>query len=72
MEEDKQPRMTTLKRLYEDMSTAPSKISMGHTTQKMEVADSMFETPKAKKMAKGGCCRGDGIAQRGKTRGRMV
>jgi hypothetical protein len=73
MEEDQQPKMTTLKRLYEDMSTAPSKMSMGHTTQDMKVAGTMFAPPKAKKMAKGGCdCRGDGIAQRGKTRGRMV
>lgn len=71
MEED-QPRMLSLKKMYEEMTTAPSKISMGHTTQAMKSADSMFDTPKAKKMAKGGCCRGDGIAQRGKTKGRMV
>jgi len=54
------------------MTTSPAKISMGHTTQKMDIADSMFDAPKAKKMAKGGCCRGDGVAQRGKTKGRMV
>jgi hypothetical protein len=71
MEED-QPRMISLKKMYEGMTTAPSKISMGHTTQGMKSADEMFGKPKAKKMAKGGCCRGDGIAQRGKTRGKMV
>ena len=70
--EDEQPRMMTLKKLYEEMTTSPAKMSMGHTTQKMDVADEMFGKPKAKKMAKGGCCRGDGIAQRGKTRGKMV
>lgn len=29
-------------------------------------------TPKATKMAVGGCVRGDGIAMKGKTKGRMV
>lgn len=72
MEEDNQPSMMTLKKLYEEMTTSPTKMSMGHTKEKMDVANSMFGAPKAKKMAKGGCCRGDGIAQRGKTRGRMV
>jgi hypothetical protein len=69
---EEKPRIMTLKKLYEEMTTSPAKMSMGHTTQKMDIADSMFDAPKAKKMAKGGCCRGDGIAQRGKTKGRMV
>ena len=65
--------MKTLKEMYSAMTTEPAKPSMGATTQKMDVADKMFAGPKAKKMAKGGCvCRGDGVAQRGKTRGRMV
>jgi len=72
MEEDDQPRMMSLKKLYEEMTTSPAKMSMGHTKEKMQLADEMFGSPKAKKMAKGGCCRGDGIAQRGKTKGRMV
>jgi hypothetical protein len=71
--EDDQPKMMSAKKMYEGMTTSPTKMSLGHTTQKMNAADEMFGTPKAKKMAKGGCaCRGDGIAQRGKTRGRMV
>lgn len=68
--EDDQPRMKSVKRMYEDLTTAPTRPSLGHTTKSMDVASKMFATPK--KMAKGGCCRGDGIAQRGRTKGRMV
>lgn len=72
MEEDDQPRIRSAKKLYEDMTTSPARMGLGHTTQAMNVADTMFGG-KSKKMAKGGCaCRGDGIAQRGRTKGRMV
>jgi hypothetical protein len=64
--------MKTPKQMYDAMLTEPAKPSAGHTTKAMNLADKMFEVPKAKKMAKGGCCRGDGIAQRGKTKGRVV
>jgi hypothetical protein len=70
--EDDEPKVMSARKMYEGMTTSPSKISMGHTTKDMKTADEMFGKPKAKKMAKGGCCRGDGIAQRGKTRGTMV
>lgn len=66
------PRMKSVKKMYEGMTTAPAKPSLAHDTKAMNVADKMFATPKAKKMAKGGCCRGDGVAQRGHTKGRMV
>lgn len=72
MEEDSQPRMKSVKKMYDDMTTAPTRPSMGHTTKPQDIASSMFEAIKPKKMAKGGCCRGDGIAQRGRTKGRMV
>jgi hypothetical protein len=46
---------------------------MAHTTKAMNMASKMDLPPEEKKMAKGGCaCRGDGIAQRGKTKGRFV
>jgi hypothetical protein len=64
--------MKSAKKMYEDMLTEPSKPSMAHSTKAMNMADKMFEAPKDKKMAKGGCCRGDGIAQRGKTKGRII
>lgn len=69
---DDQPTMKSAKKMYEDMMTPPTKPSIGHSTKEMKLAEKMFEAPKAKKMAKGGCCRGDGIVQRGHTRGRMV
>jgi hypothetical protein len=71
-DENALPRMKTAKQMYDAMLTEPAKPSMAHTTKAMSMADKMFEAPKAKKMAKGGCCRGDGIAQRGKTKGRFV
>lgn len=68
--------MKSLKQMYGEMTTPPERPSMGHTKQPMKVADKMFqaeEAKKPKKMASGGCvCRGDGIAQRGKTKGRML
>jgi hypothetical protein len=64
--------MKSAKKMYDAMLTEPSKPSMAHSTKAMNMADKMFEVPKDKKMAKGGCCRGDGIAQRGKTKGRLV
>lgn len=71
MEEDTQPRMKTAKKMYEDMTTSPTRPSLGATTKPQNLASKMF-TAETKKMAKGGCCRGDGIAQRGRTKGRMV
>jgi hypothetical protein len=64
--------MMTTKKMYEQLTTEPAKPSMAHTTKAMNMASKMGMPPETKKMAKGGCCRGDGIAQRGKTKGRMV
>ena len=62
--------MKTVKQMYEDMATEPTRPSAGHTTRAMNMADKMF-TPVKK--AKGGYVKAaDGCAQRGKTRGRMV
>lgn len=64
--------MKSAKQMYDTMTNAPRRPSRGHVTEKMDMASKMFGG-ESKKMAKGGCaCRGDGIAQRGKTRGRMV
>jgi hypothetical protein len=63
------PRMKTLKQMYEDLTTEPTRPSLGATTKPMDVASKMFG---ATKKAKGGVTRGDGVAQRGKTRGKMV
>ena len=69
---DDTPRMKSVKKMYEDMTTAPARPSLAHDAKPMDMADKMFAAPKAKKMASGGCTRGDGIAQRGHTKGRMV
>ena len=71
-EEGTTPRMKTVKEMYDAMLTEPAKPSMAHTTKPMNMADKMFTGAKPQKMSKGGCCRGDGIAQRGKTKGRFV
>ena len=63
------PRMKTIKQMYEDMATEPTRPSAGHTTKAMNMADKMFAPVKK---AKGGVTRADGCAQRGKTKGRMV
>ena len=66
--------MKSVKRMYEDLTTVPARPSLAHDTKAMNMADKMFATPKAKKMAAGGSAssRADGCAQRGKTRGKMV
>ena len=71
---DDTPRMKPAKKIYEDMLNEPTRPSAGHTSKPMDMASKMYDyAPKQpKKMAGGGCCRGDGIAQRGKTRGKMV
>jgi hypothetical protein len=65
-----QPRMKTIKQMYEDMATEPARPSAGHTTKAMSMADKMFAP--AKKMAKGGVTRADGCVTKGHTKGRMV
>jgi hypothetical protein len=70
---DDTPRMKSVKKMYEDLTTEPAKPSLAHNTKATNLADKMFEVPKAKKMAAGGYVKAaDGCAQRGKTRGRMV
>jgi hypothetical protein len=64
------PRMKTVKQMYEDMATEPTRPSAGHTTKAMSMADKMFAP--AKKMAKGGVTRADGCVTKGHTKGRMV
>ena len=66
--------MKSTKQMYEALTTTPTRPSLGATTKPMDMASKMYDSsPKEpKKMARGGCCRGDGIAQRGKTRGKMV
>jgi hypothetical protein len=64
--------MKSVKRMYEDLTTEPTRPSLGHSTKAMNLADKMFEVPKAKKMAKGGVTRADGCITKGHTRGRMV
>lgn len=67
---DDTPRLKTVKKMYEDMTNAPARPSVAHTSKAMDMADKMF-TP-AKK-AKGGYVKAaDGCASRGKTRGRLV
>lgn len=64
------PRMKSVKDMYEDMLTEPTRPSVGHTTKAMNMADKMFAPVKK---AKGGYVKAaDGCAQRGKTKGRMV
>ena len=64
------PRMKTAKKMYEDMTNAPSRPGLGHTSKAMEMADKMFAP---EKKAKGGYVKAaDGCAARGKTRGRLV
>lgn len=68
--EDELPRMKSLKRMYEDMLTEPTRPGMGHTTKAQDLADKMFEV---EKKASGGYVKAaDGCVQRGKTKGRMV
>ena len=69
---DDAPRMKSVKKMYEDMTTAPARPSLAHDTKAMNLADKMFASPKAKKMAKGGVTRADGCITKGHTRGRMV
>jgi hypothetical protein len=69
---DDTPRMKSAKKMYEDLTTEPTKPSLAHNTKAMNLADKMFEVPKAKKMAKGGVTRADGCITKGHTRGRMV
>jgi hypothetical protein len=64
--------MKSVKKMYEDMATAPARPSLAHDTKAMNLADKMFASPKAKKMAKGGVTRADGCITKGHTRGRMV
>ena len=67
---DDTPRMKSVKKMYEDMTNAPTRPSVGHTTKAMEMADKMFAT---EKKAKGGYVKAaDGCASRGKTRGRIL
>ena len=66
------PRMKSVKKMYEDLTTEPTKPSLAHNTKAMNLADKMFEVPKAKKMAKGGVTRADGCITKGHTRGKMV
>jgi hypothetical protein len=63
------PRMRSAKKIYEDMLNEPTRPSAGHTSKAMNMADKMFAPIKK---AKGGVTRADGIAQRGKTKGRFV
>jgi len=63
------PRMRSAKKMYEDMTNAPTRPSVGHTTKAMDMADKMFAPAKK---AKGGVTRADGCAMRGKTRGKLV
>jgi hypothetical protein len=69
---DDTPRMKSVKKMYEDMTTAPARPSLAHDTKAMNMADKMFASPKAKKMAKGGVTRADGCITKGHTRGRMI
>ena len=67
---DDTPRMKSVKKMYEDMTNAPTRPSIGHTTKAMDMADKMFAPAKK---AKGGYVKAaDGCAQRGKTRGKLV
>ena len=67
---DDLPRMKTVKQMYEDMATEPTRPSAGHTTKAMDMASKMFAPVKK---AKGGYVKAaDGCVQRGKTKGRMV
>lgn len=64
-----EPVMKSVKKMYEDMTNAPSRPGIGHTTKAMDMADKMSEPVKK---AKGGYVRAaDGCAQRGKTRGML-
>ena len=67
---DDTPRMKSVKKMYEDMTNAPTRPSIGHTTKAMDMADKMFAPAKK---AKGGYVKAaDGCVQRGKTRGKLV
>ena len=63
------PRMKTIKQMYEDMATEPTRPSAGHTTKAMSMADKMFAPVKK---AKGGVTRADGCVTKGHTKGKMV
>jgi hypothetical protein len=64
------PRLKSAKKMYEDMTNAPTRPSAGHTTKAMAMADKMFAS---EKKAKGGYVKAaDGCAARGKTRGKLV
>lgn len=67
---DDTPRLRSIKKIYEDMTNAPTRPSVGHTTKAMDMADKMFAV---EKKAKGGYVKAaDGVAKRGKTRGKLV
>ena len=72
--DDEAPKMKSVKKMYEDMTTAPARPSLVHSTKEMNMADKMFAVPKAKKMASGGSAssRADGCITKGHTRGRMI
>ncbi len=64
-----EPVMKSAKKMYEDMTNAPARPSMAHTTKAMDMADKMSGPVKK---AKGGYVKAaDGCAQRGKTRGML-
>jgi len=69
---DDTPRMKSAKKMYEDLTTEPTKPSLAHNTKATNLADKMFEVPKAKKMGNGGVTRADGCITKGHTRGRMI
>jgi hypothetical protein len=52
--DDEAPKMKSVKKMYEDMTTAPARPSLVHSTKEMNMADKMFAVPKAKKIASGG------------------
>jgi hypothetical protein len=61
--------MKTIKQMYEDMATEPTRPSAGHTTKAMDVAGKMFAPVKK---AKGGVTRADGCVTKGHTKGRVI
>ena len=67
------PYMKSTKKMYEDLTTEPTKPSLAHSTKATNMADKMFDyAAKPKKMAAGGVTRADGCITKGHTRGRMV
>jgi hypothetical protein len=64
-----QPRMKTVKQMYEDMANEPTRPSAGHTTKAMDMSGKMFAPVKK---AKGGVTRADGCVTKGHTKGRVI